>query len=100
MSEQIFTAHGFDFVADTMDWFDSGDADRASEMLGEIVASFSADEAADLHGLLTAATEGEVDWDHPKLDALQSRCNTVLSEVTKDYASQNFNGHNCTIVAG
>ena len=99
MSQQIFTAHGHDFIADTMDWIDSGDSDEASERLGEIIRSFSADEAAELHGLLTAASEGDVDWDHPKLEALQARCNEILSDVTKDYASQSFDGHNCTIAA-
>ncbi|MED5548986.1 MAG: hypothetical protein VX529_06460 [Pseudomonadota bacterium] len=99
MGQQIFTAHGFDFVADTMDWIDRADADEASERLGEIIRSFSAEEAAELHGLLTAAAEGEVDWDHPKLEALEDRCRDVASEVMKDYLSSPATGHNCTIAA-
>ena len=99
MTEQIFTAHGFDFIADTMDWHDSHDAETASDKLGEIIDTFNTDEAAELHSLLTRAAQGIVEWDHPKLDALQKRCDAILTDVTKDYQSQSFDGHNCTIVA-
>jgi hypothetical protein len=100
MAEQIFTAYGFDFVADTMDWQDSADAEKASEKLGEIVASFSADEAAELHGLLAKAAEGEIEWTHPTLKALERRCSAVLADVTHDYLGNVDTGHNCTILAG
>ncbi len=99
MAQQIFTAHGYDFVADTMDWHDSTDADEASERLGEIIQGFTAAEAADYHAKLAAAAEGEIEWDEPTLAALQDRCNAILADVTKDYVSQNLDGHNCTIAA-
>lgn len=99
MAQQIFTAHGYDFVADAMDWRDAADADEASERLGAIIQGFTAAEAADYHAKLAAAAEGEIEWDEPTLAALQKRCDAIRADVTKDYANQNFDGHNCTIAA-
>lgn len=100
MTHSTHSVHGFDFIADTMDWRDKDDAARAESGLIEIIHSFTASEAAELHCLLSSAANGDVDWSHPKLSALQRRCLGVCNYILREYVSQPAVGHNCDILAG
>lgn len=95
----IVTAHGFDFALDTMDWSDQSARDQAESLLENYIQEWTPEFAKTSHSLMTAAVNGDVEWHHPQLAMIESRCGSIALEVTKDWARHPSTGHNCSISA-
>ncbi len=97
-----FEIHGCRFDTDTADWGNNqSDAEACADLIEEKAkASFTADEAAELHRLQLMAIEGEIDWDgHELLQRAEKIGSDAFLEITKDWESQPSLGHNSSFFA-
>lgn len=94
------TIQGCDFLIDTMDWHNPDDAALVAEDIATQMRLWTQEEAKKYHMLLIQADEGEVEYDHPELKAVDEMCCECASKILDTYDNtSNLAGHNYSIHA-
>lgn len=92
--------HGYNFSIDTSDWIHSADADTVSDDIETQMRLWTPKQASEYHLLLSKASEGEADFDDPRLQPVNQMCAECAGKVLDTYLNTSvLTGHNYSINA-
>jgi len=92
--------YGYNFSIDTSDWIHSTDADTVSGDIETQMRLWTPKQASEYHLLLSKASEGEIEFDSPKLQPVDQMCADCASKVLDTYLdTSGMTGHNYSINA-
>ena len=95
----IVNIHNYEFEIDTSDWYNKGDGDIVNGLIEEKLLELTPKQSKEYHLASKRFETGEVDDDHPALEALRQICNKCASVVLDTYASGYDTGHNYHVFA-
>ena len=95
----IINVHNYEFEIDTCDWYNMADGDIVNGLIEEKLFELTPKQAKDYHTASKRFETGEVDDDHPALEALRQICNECASVVLDTYKSKVTSGHNYMVYA-
>mgnify|MGYP001440618609 FL=1 len=91
--------HDLEFKIDTMDWHNTDDAALVADDIETQMRLWTQEQAKKYHMLLIQADEGEIEYDHPELKAVDEMCCECAWKIldtydnTSDLAGHNYNIH-------
>ena len=93
--------HDLEFKIDTMDWHNTDDAALVADDIETQMRLWTQEQAKKYHMLLIRADEGEIEYDHPELKAVDEMCCECASKILDTYLdTSHMGGHNYSVHAG
>ena len=93
--------HDLEFKIDTMDWHNTNDASLVAEDIETQMRVWTQEQAKKYHQLLKQADEGEIEYSHPELKAVDEMCCESASKILDTYLdTSHITGHNYSVHAG